>query len=536
MRFWIDVENSSFVRLGDGPILTATYWESVVRLDRAGTFRFSMPASDPRAALVVEKRVVRCATVIRGTITTIGAGVVDKIELSVDEAGKAIVNVSGDDLLRELTYILVGELEIGTEATPDTGGPADIATLFPAGWSLDIVNGYNVTVKSVWHKFDGETVLAALIKLAELTGEHFRVGDGRKVVWMKTDQPASGIRAVKGVDGVAMEGNNDVCIIRNVTRETDAEEMVSRIIPYGAGEGAAKITLTGTTWTAPAGYTLNAASNYIKRDATETSYARIEQKVDFKDVKNADMLAEQAYEWLERHSAAEKFYRADVAQLDLALDPGDWIQVYYQQWVDGYHAVDIDANLIVMEVTRNVDASGVRTANLLFSSTDRYPNSDSDTLVNGINQSQAFYTHAQPLDADDLDASPTPGLHASSHADGGADEVALTAVQITDLYDVAGTTKTISAGVITKGAGRITWHKVDTEGAAATDDLDTINGGAEGDILFLSTLDNARDVVLKDATGNLRLTVDLGLNSAADLACLIYIGGLWREVSFSDIA
>ena len=41
--------------------------------------------------------------------------------------------------------------------------------------------------------------------------------------------------------------------------------------------------------------------------------------------------------------------------------------------------------------------------------------------------------------------------------------------------------------------------------ATATDDLDTINGGAEGDILVLIAANNSRTVVVKDATGNIQL-------------------------------
>ena len=41
---------------------------------------------------------------------------------------------------------------------------------------------------------------------------------------------------------------------------------------------------------------------------------------------------------------------------------------------------------------------------------------------------------------------------------------------------------TIAAGVITRTRSN---HTVDTQGDDATDDLDTINGGVEGDILLL---------------------------------------------------
>lgn len=106
----------------------------------------------------------------------------------------------------------------------------------------------------------------------------------------------------------------------------------------------------------------------------------------------------------------------------------------------------------------------------------------------------------------------------------------------TTLFDMAGTELTIASGVITKGTGKFTWHRVDTQGDAASDDLDTISGGQAGDILFVSAMDNARSVVIKDATDNLRLTGDLTLDNAADMACLLYKNDLWYEVSFSDIA
>lgn len=50
-------------------------------------------------------------------------------------------------------------------------------------------------------------------------------------------------------------------------------------------------------------------------------------------------------------------------------------------------------------------------------------------------------------------------------------------------------------------------HTVDTESDAASDDLDTINGGADGQILILRPDNTARDIVLKHGTGNI-LTID----------------------------
>lgn len=102
------------------------------------------------------------------------------------------------------------------------------------------------------------------------------------------------------------------------------------------------------------------------------------------------------------------------------------------------------------------------------------------------------------------------------------------------LFNVAGTVKTIDTGVITKDAGKIAWHVVKVE-SGLSDDLDTINGGVAGDILFLSPAASSA-VTLKDGTGNLLLTGDLLINNVADLVTLFYRGSNWYEVSFSNIA
>lgn len=66
------------------------------------------------------------------------------------------------------------------------------------------------------------------------------------------------------------------------------------------------------------------------------------------------------------------------------------------------------------------------------------------------------------------------------------------------------TDKTIAAGVIAVDSTRpIAAYLVDTEAGAATDDLDTITGGAEGMLILLRAKDAAHTVVAKHSTGNL---------------------------------
>lgn len=96
---------------------------------------------------------------------------------------------------------------------------------------------------------------------------------------------------------------------------------------------------------------------------------------------------------------------------------------------------------------------------------------------------------------------------------------------------LTGDTQTISGGVITVTK---TYNSVDTQAAAATDDLDTINGGVTGAIVILRAASNSRDVVIKDGTGNIRVPSDRTLTHSEDMWMAIYNGSAWCEISFAD--
>jgi len=97
---------------------------------------------------------------------------------------------------------------------------------------------------------------------------------------------------------------------------------------------------------------------------------------------------------------------------------------------------------------------------------------------------------------------------------------------------------TISGGVIAlTSTALIVFVTVDTEGAAANDDLDTINGGAVGQILILAEANSARDVTVKDGTGNMNTAGDFAMSDAADTMVLYSPDGAsWRELSRSNNA
>ncbi|WP_422049923.1 glycosyl hydrolase family 28-related protein [Shimia sp.] len=82
------------------------------------------------------------------------------------------------------------------------------------------------------------------------------------------------------------------------------------------------------------------------------------------------------------------------------------------------------------------------------------------------------------------------------------------------------------------------YHTLDTEANAATDDLFSMTGGHDGMRVLLRAADNARTVTLKDGGGNLRLNGDFALDTVVDAIELIYDASLslWVEISRSDNA
>jgi len=122
---WIDVfapgggPAEAGSKLGSGPIRSALEWECTRKLDAVGSFSFSMPASDPKAALIRPRRVVWAYDIVDVddpdspsylNLMVLGAGVIEKID--TEEGPPLLIRVSGSDLLGELAGRTVGELNI----------------------------------------------------------------------------------------------------------------------------------------------------------------------------------------------------------------------------------------------------------------------------------------------------------------------------------------------------------------------------------------------------------------------------------------
>ncbi len=95
---------------------------------------------------------------------------------------------------------------------------------------------------------------------------------------------------------------------------------------------------------------------------------------------------------------------------------------------------------------------------------------------------------------------------------------------------------TIAAGVITVRSID-SFIELDTQSDAATDDLDTISGGVEGQIIVIRSSNLARVPTIKHDADNLSLAkADFLLSNPWDRIILINEVSRWFEISRSDNA
>jgi len=405
-NFWVDIQNSSGARVGAGP-LRASMFRVSSKLSAAGTFSFVVSASDPNLSALQEKRVAVCKYVdINGDVQEFGSGIIDKITRQINQESRLELHVSGNNLARELHYRSVAALDLsGVGGAGVDNAPEQIMALAPAGWTIN--NGK--TAVNVYAGFNGESVLAALAHVGEYIGEHWRLGAGRVIEWLGTADTfvASGVRAIQHLnDPVAAETAPAIAIITSLEEESDAVDVLTRIIPRGSGNGGVMLTLSAVTESPPVGYTLNAGSNYLKRDDSENTYGRIERALDFKDIKPisnttldiqaaANMLLQASVEHLRRYGMPQKFYRVSLSKVDQLLQPGTTLPLVYRVLVDGVVIYDLNDTFNILEVENEITNAGAHTTAVMVSTIDRLPQSDSDFLAQNVQAGRVITAHQQ---------------------------------------------------------------------------------------------------------------------------------------------
>lgn len=400
MSFYIDVEDGAGNKLGSGPITSAEEWEYTARIDRAGDFAFWVPSADPKTQELVNGRKVRAWALLNGVWTEVGAGVIDDVNLSVTPDGRVMLKVSGLSEERELSYRSVGFLELASAGSSVSHAAAigSIGAFAPAGWSF--APDPSPPVNSVYARYAGESVLQAIIKAVQQSRTHFYRSGPRQLTFASAFTPSS-VRAIQARGDLQPE----TAAITRISAQRRTYERLTRIHPFGFGQGRARLTLAATNRSAPAGYTLNAAQNWIQNNAADVAFGRIERWLEYKDLgpvsnTDADMQAaanalfDVAFDELQRRSevAEQRSYTLSLAECGVLLRPLQTLRAVFR---DPDQHVEIDETLNILEATWRVDSNQLRTTQVVVSNVDRWAEDDASALASDMERGHVFAAHPQ---------------------------------------------------------------------------------------------------------------------------------------------
>ncbi len=376
MSFTIDRLDSALGRIGLGPIASASSISSTDKLDAAGNIHIGMPATDPRTAAFTVNAYHYVRAVIDGDATDQRrVGIIKERGTGSESMG---LSLSGPNLLGELLHTHVGTLPL--ESAVGSGLPMPAASVLGAilgdsGWTST-----GMPSNGVYYKFGDETRLAALRKVAELIGDHFRQSKtvARQIEWLPTTAAGfnavdSGLRAVDAGSPAALESNDDVCLIVGGLQEVaDGHQRITRLYPRGAGNAGARLYLNGTTRVAPAGYTLvinaDPPFSYLAHTANDAagSISGVETLRDIAPLDESatalasasNMLFDAALVSLRRRLEAQRSFRLKLTKVRGPLLVGTSIRVISRHFVDGYGWMLVDDHAMMLDTTWRWTADG----------------------------------------------------------------------------------------------------------------------------------------------------------------------------------
>ena len=267
-------------------------------------------------------------------------------------------------------------------------------------------------------EFQGESVLNAIMNLAQGGNAHFRMGTTPRTLDFGTFGAASGVRCV-GVDvlGPELEDNGDLAIISGIAITEEGSPVVNRLIAFGAGDGEAQLNLSWATVTDPSYPVLNALNPdgssyyYIEDAASQSSYGLVVApyiRSDIRPLSNSDTdltnagnaLYQVALAALLRIKDPVTTYSLTVAKLRETVLPGETVQVVFRGMAtyDGtpYKYVDLDADMIVLSVKDTFGADGQITHALEVSASGFRASSDSGVVTQMHRDIEVIKARVQP--------------------------------------------------------------------------------------------------------------------------------------------
>lgn len=403
MQLWADVYDADGnSKIGKTPI-TELISASITRtLDGAGSMEVVVPASATNLdALINERQLWIYAQSDDESPRLIGTGYIRKRRIVAGTSGTQM-SISGPDLMDALRRksVLLGRIfdtqAVGTIAS-------DLIGLVGDGWQVNVDTSLSADTQTV--RFDGSTVLKALIRVAEEKGAHIRSGLQPKTVELGAFGTPTDLVAIEPPSTVSMEmyANDNVLLIDRITQLDASDDVVNWIIPIGAGEGVAAQTLAQSTRTSP--YPIQTMTGpdgrtlyYISDASSVERYGAIQRVVTFKEIGPiansttaqtlaANALYDAAAAWLQRSSDKTTTYQITARKCRRVIRPGDKIRLIWRGTVETSEGdvvpIDVDDYFWVMQVTETVTADGMGVS-LQIASVDRAQQDPAKMIVGAL--------------------------------------------------------------------------------------------------------------------------------------------------------
>ena len=424
MSFWVDISNAADHKVGPGPIITGVKWRYTQRLSRAGEWSLEVPYGEPRLAHATYKRKVACWVQVGEQALWGGSGAIEKIAYS-EKSGTIVL--SGNDTLYDLARDTL-RLELNSDSPYlGSGLYGQIMAAASTTWYYSVFG----TTPNMTVRFVDESILNALTTVTNKTGQMFRLNPPlyllgvpapRSILIFSAVEP-SGILATNMADDLAIERNPNACSITDIDRVGDVSGLVNLVKPYGSGTGSARLTTAAATvWPDGSGsntqyetvdaigrthrFLVDQVQNFVLDITSFTQYGQYSGQVQYKDIapitnSNGDMAAAAnallaaAVQYLLDSSVPQEHYNIGIAGLRKQVYPGQSIHVQAVKLRDGQRPINIDTDLIIQEVTTEIDANGVRTVGLTVATTSEFAQTDAQVLVREIQKSLAYQAHPQ---------------------------------------------------------------------------------------------------------------------------------------------
>lgn len=399
-KIWIDVEDASGNRLGDGPVYAVKSATITRALDGAGSFNISASGGDYRALTLLtnERRIKIYVDDVAG-LRLLGQGIIRKRDLTDSPSGIEL-KISGPDVIDELKRRSVLLARIYNQQTVATIANSLIA-LVP-GWTVTVDAG--IASEVVDARYDGVSVLKAFQDLAKRYSYHLRLGATYRNLEISPFGVSNGLRMSR-VEVVTSEtiANLNLLMVQNISTGRNSEDLCNWILPIGAGEGESALTLQYSNRTTP--YTIQTTTGpdgrtlYFLSDATSiTTYGEIRKTGQFKeiaplsnseaDIMNAaNALYDAAAEYLTRTKVVQETYSVTVKNVQQTIYPGDKIHIDYKAQISSESGeidyMNIRDDFYLLSVRESVSGGGTSVA-MEVSNVDRAEEDVATTVMNSI--------------------------------------------------------------------------------------------------------------------------------------------------------